>query len=418
MPFPRTEQIALAVRACAALGGPIEDWSGNWEEVLPFRAVFGMRCCRFMRSRGLHGNGLVDEIRRMSPPRVADSRRFGVVTTGTKRQILSTSFLRTTGTLAMISRTDVIDAFRAVLGREPESEQVTEHHLSVSSVAELYRILLESEEFRVSFGAREASLPIIPLPMHHSPSPVKASRLTTFFEEQEFETKNFDHDGDLIKTLLFFDATQREAGIVGCIGEIGVAAGAFFVPLALCCQEDELAVAIDVFDQVALNWDPSGGISSTSNLKKIIEHVIGNDDQIRYINGDSFFLRSQTIRSVTDGKGFRLFSIDGAHSAHHTVNDLRIVGEIINDGGIVFLDDFANWGWPGVVTGFARYMLLNDHQRLVPFFLYGNKVVLTTPSHQEYFLRKTGELQRLYGRLPDVDYRIADFFGYRVLGWP
>lgn len=321
----------------------------------------------------------------------------------------------------MISRSDVVEAFRTMLGREPESDLVIEHFVELSDIAELYRTLLESDEFRQTFPMREMHLPAIALPMHHPklpPSSLDASRLAGVLEQGIFETKGFEHDAETTTMLSFFDAVQREAGIVGSTGEIGVAHGAFFVPLVLCCRGDEIAVAIDVFDQRELNWDTRGGASSLSEIKKIVVGVAGNDDNVRYIQGDSFFLSPQAVRSATGGSGFRLFSIDGAHSAHHTVNDLKIAGEILDEGGIAFLDDIANWGWPGVITGFARYMLLNDHQRLVPFFLCGNKLLLTTPNHQEYYLRKTIELQSFYDRLPTEDYEIGDFFGFRVLGWP
>lgn len=244
------------------------------------------------------------------------------------------------------------------------------------------------------------------------------SRLADFLERGLFEERGFEHDAQVTQTICFLDAVQREIGIQGCTGEIGVASGGVFVPLALCCRPDEYAVAIDIFDQAALNWDPGGGSSSLAEFRRILAGMVGGEERVRYIQGDSFFLRSDVVRAVTDGTGFRLFSIDGAHSAHHTVGDLRLAGELVTRGGIVMLDDIQNWGWPGVITGFARYMLLGDHQRLVPFFLYGNKLLLTTPSHREFYLEKTVELATLYGMsLENDDYRISDFFGYRTMGW-
>lgn len=247
---------------------------------------------------------------------------------------------------------------------------------------------------------------------------VGKSRLAEFFDADILAAKGFDDNDGFTRALCYFDAVQREQGIRGCVGEIGVAGGALFVRLALCCRNDEFAVAVDIFDQPELNWDPEGGTASLAQLKHIISDVIGSDIQVRYIEGDSFFLNSATIRLATGGQGFRLFSIDGAHSVHHTVNDLRLAGEILEAGGIAMLDDIQNWGWPGVITGFARYMLLGDHQRLVPFFLYGNKLLLTTPSHQQLYLDKTVELGAHYGRSREAgNCRISEFFGFRVMGW-
>lgn len=251
----------------------------------------------------------------------------------------------------------------------------------------------------------------------NTPTHTDKSCLTRFLDEKIFEAKGFQYYEEITRTLCFFDVVQRELGIYGCVGEIGVADGALFVPLALCCRSDEIAVAIDVFDDLDRNWNPSGGQSSLPRLKTIISNCIGDDDQVRYLCGDSFYIGPETLRSVTGGKGFRLFSIDGAHSVHHTVSDLRLAGEVINPGGIVMLDDIKNWGWPGVVDGFARYMLLSDYQRLVPFFLYGNKLMLTTPGNQEFYLAKTVELAKQYGLVAEKSYRISKFFGSHVVGW-
>jgi hypothetical protein len=55
----------------------------------------------------------------------------------------------------------------------------------------------------------------------------------------------------------------------------------------------------------------------------------------------------------------------------------------------------------------------------VPFFLFRNKLLLTTPCHQRFYLDATVEYARQVGRpakMPD-GYRISDFFGHRVVGW-
>ena len=66
-------------------------------------------------------------------------------------------------TPSMISRSDVIEAYRAVLGRDPESEEVIQSHAAIRSIPELYRILVESEEFREVF-TDEAPEPEVPGP--------------------------------------------------------------------------------------------------------------------------------------------------------------------------------------------------------------------------------------------------------------
>ncbi len=84
---------------------------------------------------------------------------------------------------------------------------------------------------------------------------------------------------------------------------------------------------------------------------------------------------------------------------------------------VVFLDDVKNWGWPGAIEGFARYMILSDHHRLVPFWLLGNKLLMTTPSHHARYLAYAISLAERDGRRPNATYRVSRFFGHEVLGY-
>jgi SAM-dependent methyltransferase len=57
----------------------------------------------------------------------------------------------------MLSDRTVIDAFRLILGREPESEAVIAFHREMGSEAALRRALLESAEFAAQYAAIEAA---------------------------------------------------------------------------------------------------------------------------------------------------------------------------------------------------------------------------------------------------------------------
>lgn len=53
-----------------------------------------------------------------------------------------------------VSRSDVIEAYRAILGREPETEQAIQEHMEAATIADLYRGLIESEEFQQNIKTR------------------------------------------------------------------------------------------------------------------------------------------------------------------------------------------------------------------------------------------------------------------------
>lgn len=218
-------------------------------------------------------------------------------------------------------------------------------------------------------------------------------------------------------TLQLFNAAQLERGVGGAVGEIGVADGLFFIPLAQCRRPGECAAAIDVFDDFASNWDEGGGYSSVDILRANVTAILGNDDGVVYIKGDSLAMTGAEILARTGGQRFRLFSIDGAHSSHHTLNDLNLAADTVAPGGIVFLDDIRNWGWPGVIDGLARYMLLQRDHKLVPFFLYEDKLLLTTPDSHADYLERARAIAPQVARTAGVVFRVSEFFGHNVLGY-
>jgi predicted O-methyltransferase YrrM len=43
----------------------------------------------------------------------------------------------------------------------------------------------------------------------------------------------------------------------------------------------------------------------------------------------------------------RFISIDGGHTPEHTVSDLNLACRLINNQGVVILDDVLHHPWPG-----------------------------------------------------------------------
>lgn len=182
--------------------------------------------------------------------------------------------------------------------------------------------------------------------------------------------------------LLPFSATfiaalsrfQVERGLAGSVAEIGVHHGKSFFVLYLTTREDEVAIAIDVFDAQHLNLDNSGRGSKEVFLRHA-RRLNSSLDGIRIIEDSSLHLSVDRIRS--EGGRVRLFSIDGAHTEEATGNDLRLAEECIHDQGAVIVDDCFNEFWPEVSGGLARY--LYGSGRLVPFSIAPNKVFLCFP---------------------------------------
>lgn len=210
-----------------------------------------------------------------------------------------------------------------------------------------------------------------------------------------------------------FNQLQADKGIRGDLAEIGVYHGRFFTLLGLLAAPDELAVAIDVFEDLP-NYDHGGGWTRLDIVRDNFNAHTGKaaDRSAAFIVSDSMMLRTDQIRERLRSDGIRLFSIDGAHSHFHTVHDLRLAEELIVPGGIVIVDDILNGGWPGVFEGVARYLLLSGERRLFPFMIGGNKLWLTTyDAHAEYLAHVADDQTLLPPR------RVTNFFGVDVVGF-
>ena len=210
------------------------------------------------------------------------------------------------------------------------------------------------------------------------------------------------------EALKLIRAFQLEHGISGGAAEIGVHHGRFFIGLDNCLNAGELSLAIDVFDNQADNIDYSGRGSYEKFLENISLHGRGKDS-LRVMARDSMGLTIKDLYEIQQEHGsFRLFSIDGGHTAEHTVNDLRIAEQLSAASGVVFVDDYLNRHWPGVHEGVCRHYILST-PRFVPFAYCHDKLLLTSLTwhkrYLDYFVRYCAQ---------GDNFKLVEIFGYKV----
>jgi hypothetical protein len=109
-----------------------------------------------------------------------------------------------------------------------------------------------------------------------------------------------------------------------------------------------------------------------------------------------------------NAKGFRLFSIDGCHEAPSTAVDMENAFKCLVDGGIVMMDDYFHFCWPGVSEGVSVFMTKNVNC-LKPFLIAWNKVFFTQPKYAEIY---KAVLEKLF--IPN-DVRRKKFFDVETL---
>lgn len=211
---------------------------------------------------------------------------------------------------------------------------------------------------------------------------------------------------------------QVQNEIKGGVLEIGVHHGKFFIVLhnltdTIC----EPSVAIDIFDNQILNIDNSGKGNMDIFQENIFKYAI-NPESISCISQDSTELSAADIVKIESKYGkFRIISIDGGHTAEHTINDFNIANNLICNGGVVILDDYYNQDWPGVHEGIA-YTFLHSRPKLVPFLVAPNKLFFTTLSYRKKIFDLTKKFvdQRAV-RSKKGSLKIVQMYGYDVISY-
>lgn len=168
----------------------------------------------------------------------------------------------------------------------------------------------------------------------------------------------------------------------GCL-EIGVHHGKFYLLLNQVIAPEFRSYAVDIFDRQELNIDQSGKgvLDQFKNNLKLYDFHHGENTDI--IMGDSTDPALRIEEKIGLGK-CRFISIDGGHTAEHTISDLGLSAKLVCNEGVVILDDILNYHWLGVIEGVN--MFLGARPTLVPFAIGFNKLFMCKLSYQySYF---------------------------------
>lgn len=244
------------------------------------------------------------------------------------------------------------------------------------------------------------------MPLSLTAKPAKPAKLSAM----DKYLHNFDkipgwYYKNFVNILMRLNDYQTERKVIGNVGEIGVFMGKSFISLYLLTKPSELALAVDVFEDQQYNYDQSGSFVQYNKFVAQIKQFTKDLSRLRTIKGDSSKKAAQDYLKAVDGKKFRLFSIDGCHRAAETMIDLKNAVEVLQDGGIIIIDDYFNHTWPGVSEAVAQF--LSNHPAIKPFFIGFNKILLT---QARYVNAYTSVLKASF--TPKKEY---PFFGVSVL---
>lgn len=180
---------------------------------------------------------------------------------------------------------------------------------------------------------------------------------------------------------------QLEQGIQGAVGEIGVWRGRYFILLYLLARPHEPVVAIDSWVHIPRTPDPAQAF-----VHNVIQHA-GDAQQLTLLPVDSMSLSPAELMKHGQGR-FRLFSVDGGHGLEPVRSDLRLMADVLAEGGVACIDDIFNAMVPGVAEGTCQFFFEDNRNRLAPFAYAANKLYVTTRSHYEHYFQGLREFLR------------------------
>lgn len=182
---------------------------------------------------------------------------------------------------------------------------------------------------------------------------------------------------------------QDELRVRGSICEIGIHHGRFFLVLYLLLRRGETALAVDLFGEQAIEPDGSGAGDTEKLLTNLDRHA-GDRSAVMIMRSDSTRVTPADLSRAADGR-FRLFSIDGGHSAAVTCHDLGLAEATLAEGGLIIVDDYFNHGWPGVSEGVNRYFF-GKKTKLQPILIGSNKILFGLESSAPFYRSRLKEL--------------------------
>lgn len=168
---------------------------------------------------------------------------------------------------------------------------------------------------------------------------------------------------------------QVEQGISGNLAEIGVHHGKLFFILALLRQAGERALAIDLFEDDALNTGIHANRDTAFFDNRAKLGIDLDDGEVWKV--DSLSITPEQLHARIGD--VRMISVDGGHRYADVANDLRLAEAVLADDGVMMIHDFFGIGWPDVSVA-AIHFLTEQRERLQPFLITQYKLFVARPA--------------------------------------
>lgn len=177
---------------------------------------------------------------------------------------------------------------------------------------------------------------------------------------------------DIIVSYGILNEIQKE--INGDLCEIGVAYGKSAICLSEFRRPGDKLFLYDIFSEEVKN-KAENNIGLFGNNKNLIWRI---ENTFNLKNEDIFF-----------DKKLRFLHIDGCHEHSAVLNDLIMFSNHMNDSGVIVLDDYNDYEYPGVNSAAFEFTLSKNNFKNWRIFATGdNKAYLCQKQHQKFYQTK------------------------------
>lgn len=182
--------------------------------------------------------------------------------------------------------------------------------------------------------------------------------LTWYRDIVDKEVEGWFYPIDIIVLYGILNVLQEK--IQGDICEIGVAYGKSAITLSNFKRSDDNFYLYDIFPKNVFE-------KCKENIKKF-----GSDDKLVWR-----LENTMEIDHAYFEKPIRLLHIDGCHEHSAVLNDLQFFSRYMHDAGIIVLDDFNDYEYPGVNSAAIEFSLAKyNHKNWRVFAIGDNKAYM------------------------------------------
>jgi hypothetical protein len=153
------------------------------------------------------------------------------------------------------------------------------------------------------------------------------------------------------EVFVAINTIQKKLAISGNFLEIGTFCGKSASLLSLLASSDETVNLLDLFDDVK-----NEETLDTSDYKKMTKDI-ARKNLNKYGKGFNLIVgNSLEITKLIPVTPHRLIHIDGSHQYEVVKKDLLNAFKYLTEGGVIALDDYRNFQYPGVGRAFWEFV--------------------------------------------------------------